>query len=178
MAGMFIALMWAGSENVVSEVSNSGGSAERTASVETTREIGEDASEADEKAVNSEPVALPDYEMLDESYAEGLRQIDVRTEANGEQQMRLIAEDLRAYTPRDGILLLDFNRENGPSEGTGFAMLFDSRAAAADPNLSYTEEEEEAIFEEDGGIRVVSFKEAEERDPNLVEEAEGLLANL
>jgi hypothetical protein len=116
--------------------------------------------------------------MLDESYAEGVRQIDVRTEANGEQQMRLIAEDLRAYTPRDGILLLDFNRENGPSEGTGFAMLFDSRAAAADPNLSYTEEEEEAIFEEDGGIRVVSFKEAEERDPNLMEQAEGLLANL
>ena len=178
MAGMFIALMWAGSENVVSEVSSSGGSAERTANVETTRETGEDTSEADEKAVNSEPVALPQYEMIDERYAEGLRQIDVRTEANGEQQMRLIAEDLRAYTPRDGILLLDFNRENGPSEGTGFAMLFDSRAAAADPNLSYTEEEEEAIFEEDGGIRVVSFKEAEERDPNLVEQAEGLLANL
>jgi hypothetical protein len=178
MAGMFIALMWAGTENVVSEVSSSGGSVERAAGIETTRETGEDTSEADEKAVNSEPVALPQYEMIDERYAEGLRQIDVRTEANGEQQMRLIAEDLRAYTPRDGILLLDFNRENGPSEGTGFAMLFDSRAAAADPNLSYTEEEEEAIFEEDGGIRVVSFKEAEERDPNLVEQAEGLLANL
>ncbi len=178
IAGMFIALMWAGTENVVSEVSSSGGSVERTAGIETTRETGEDTSEADEKAVNSEPVALPQYEMIDESYAEGLRQIDVRTEANGEQQMRLIAEDLRAYTPRDGILLLDFNRENGPSEGTGFAMLFDSRAAAADPDLSYTEEEEEAIFEEDGGIRVVSFKEAEERDPNLVEQAEGLLANL
>jgi hypothetical protein len=178
IAGMIIALTWAGSENVGSEVSSSSGSVERTASVETTREIGEDASEADEKAVNSEPVALPDYEILDESYAERLRQIEVQTEASGEQQMRLIAEDLRAYTPRDGILLLDFNRENGPSEGTGFAMLFDSRAAAADPSLSYTEEEEEAIFEEDGGIRVVSFKEAEERDPNLVEQAEGLLANL
>ncbi len=116
--------------------------------------------------------------MVDERNAEGLRQVDVMTEARGEQQMRLIAEDLRYYTPKDGILLLDFNRQNGPPEGTGFAMVFDSRAAAADPNLSYTEEEEESIFEEDGGIRVISFKESQERDPNLVEEAEGLLSSL
>ena len=178
MAGMFLALLWDGSENVASEVSNSRESVEQTAGGETAQETDEDTGDADEKAVRSEPVALPEYEMLDERYAEGLRQIDVQTEAKGEQQMRLIAEDLRSFTPSDGILLLDFNRENGPSTGTGFAMLFDSRAAAADPNLSYTEEEEEAIFEEDGGIRVVSFKESEQRDPNLVEEAEGLLSNL
>lgn len=151
---------------------------ERAVGSETTQETGEDAKRANEKAASPEPVALPGYEMLDERDAKGLRQIDVRTEANGDNQMRLIAEDLSSYAPRDGILLLDFNRENGPPEGTGFAMVFDSRAAAADRKLSYTEEEVEAIFEEDGGIRVVSFKESRERDPNLAKEAEGLLSNL
>ena len=191
MVGVFTTLLWEGGERVSSGASSSGGlesskaqggpstsAEERAVGGETTRETGEDTGKADEKAANPEPVVLPDYELVDEREAEGLRQIDVMTEARGEQQMRLIAEDLRSFAPRDGILLLDFNRQNGPPEGTGFAMVFDSRAAAADPNLSYTEEEEEAIFEEDGGIRVVSFKESEEGDPNLVEEVEGLLSNL
>lgn len=192
MVGVFTALLWNSREEISSGTSSSVGSdsskaqsggsfttaEERAVGDETTREDGEDTGRADEEPASPEPVALPNYEMLDGRDAEGLRQIDVRTEAKGEQQMRLIAEDLSSYAPRDGILLLDFNRENGPPEGTGFAMVFDSRAAAADPNLSYTEEEEEAIFEEDGGIRVVSFKESEERDPNLVEEVEGLLSNL
>ncbi len=187
MVGVFGTLLWEDGEEVSSGASSSGGPdsskaqggsstsvGETDLGGETTGETGEDAG----RAGSPEPVVLPDYEMVDEREAEGLRQIDVITEARGEQQMRLIAEDLRSYAPRDGILLLDFNRWNGPPEGTGFAMVFDSRAAAADPNLSYTEEEEEAIFEEDGGIRVVSFKESEERDPNLVEEAEGLLSIL
>ncbi len=187
MVGVFGALLWEGGEEVSSETGGSeesdsskvqSGSStsaeERAVGGETTQEAGEDTG----KAASPEPVTLPDYEMVDERNAEGLRQIEVMTEARGEQQMRLIAEDLRSYAPRDGILLLDFNRQNGPPNGTGFAMVFDSRLAAADPNLSYTEEEEEAIFEEDGGIRVVSFKESEERDPNLVEEVEGLLSNL
>lgn len=191
MVGVFTALLWNGREEVSSGTSSSVGSdsskaqsvgsttaGERAVGDETTREAGEDIGKADEEPASPEPVALPDYEMIYERDAEGLRQIDVRTEAKGEQQMRLIAQDLSSYAPRDGILLLDFNRENGPPEGTGFAMVFDSRAAVAAPNLSYTEEEEEAIFEEDGGIRVVSFKESEERDPNLVEEVEGLLSNL
>ena len=192
MVGVFTTVLWVGGEEVSSGTSNSGGSdsskaqsggssttaEERAVEGETTRESGEEAERADEEPASPEPVALPDYEMLDDRDAAGLRQIDVRTEAKGEQQMRLIAQDLSSYAPRDGILLLDFNRENGSPEGTGFAMIFDSRAAVADPNLSYTEEEEEAIFEEDGGIRVVSFKESEERDPNLVEEVEGLLSNL
>lgn len=191
MVGVFTTILWVGGEEVSSGTSSSVGSdsskaqsggsttaGERAVGDETTREAGEDIGRADEEPASPEPVALPDYEMLDERDAAGLRQIDVWTEAKGEQQMRLIAQDLSSYAPRDGILLLDFNRENGPPEGTGFAMIFDSRAAVADPNLSYTEEEEEAIFEEDGGIRVVSFKESEERDPNLVEEVEGLLSNL
>lgn len=192
MVGVFAALLWNGGEEISSGTSSSvesdnskaqsGGSSttaeERAVGGETTREAGEDTGKADEEPTSPEPVGLPNYELLTERDAEGLRQIDVRTEAKGEQQMRLIAEDLSSYAPRDGILLLDFNHENGPPEGTGFAMVFDSRAAAADPSLSYTEEEEEAIFEEDGGIRVVSFKESQERDPNLVEEAEGLLSNL
>jgi len=189
--GVFTALLWNGGEEISLGTSSSvesdnskaqSGSSttaeERAVGDETTREAGDDTGKADEEPASTEPVALPNYELLTERDAEGLRQIDVRTEAKGEQQMRLIAEDLSSYAPRDGILLLDFNRENGPPEGTGFAMVFDSRAAAADPTLSYTEEEEEAIFEEDGGIRVVSLKESEERDPNLVEEAEGLLSNL
>ena len=187
MVGVFSALLWEGGAEVSSGSSSPGGTdsskaqggsstsvRERDLGGETTREAGDEAG----KAASPEPVILPDYEMVDERNTEGLRQVDVMTEARGEQQMRLIAEDLRYYTPKDGILLLDFNRQNGPPEGTGFAMVFDSRAAAADPNLSYTEEEEESIFEEDGGIRVVSFKESQERDPNLVEEVEGLLSNL
>jgi hypothetical protein len=192
IVGVFTTLLRVGGEEVSSGASGPGGLGssktqsessytsveEKAVGGETTQGAGEDAGRADEKAASAEPVTLPDYEMLDERDAKGLRQIDVRTEAKGEQQMRLIAEDLRSYAPRDGILLLDFNRQNGPPEGTGFAMVFDSRAAAANPDLSYTEEEEESIFEEDGGIRVVSFKESRERDPNLVEEAEGLLSNL
>jgi len=60
-------------------------------------------------------------------------------------------------------------------EETGFALVFDSRLAATVPYLSYTEEEKEAIFEEEGGIRVVGYEEFKEENPNLVDELESLL---
>jgi hypothetical protein len=53
--------------------------------------------------------------------------------------------------------------------------VFDSRLAATAPYLSYTEEEKEAIFEEEGGIRVVGYEEFKEENPNLVDELESLL---
>ena len=120
---------------------------------------------------------VPPYAVLRERETEEVREILIKTGATREQQMRLVAEDLRTYAPKDGILLLEFRREaeNGALEETGFALVFDSRLAAAAPYLSYTKEEKEAIFEEEGGIRVVGYEEFKEENPNLVDELESLL---
>ena len=191
MVGVFTALLWEGGEEVSSVTGSSGGSEktgarsgppttveEKAMAGEMAPETGDAAGQEKEAAARPAPEELPYYEMLREREAEGLRQIDVKTQAREEEQMRLIAEDLRSYAPKDRVLLLEFDRDADATDGTGFAMVFDSRVAVADPSLSYTEEEEEAIFEEDGGIRVVSYKEPGEGDQNTVDEAENLLSNL
>ena len=117
----------------------------------------------------------PPYEVLRKRQADGIREIDIKTAATREKDMRPIAENLRAYTPKDGILLLEFlqGTESRDLEPTGFALVFDSREAAAAPYLTYTKEEEEAIFSEDDGIKVTSYEEFKEEHPDLVDKLGG-----
>jgi hypothetical protein len=119
----------------------------------------------------------PPYEVLRKRQAEEIREIDIKTTATREKDMRPIVENLRSYTPKDGILLLEFlqGTESRDLEPTGFALVFDSREAAAAPYLTYTEEEEEAIFSEDGGIKVTSYEEFKEEHPDLVDRLGGML---
>ncbi|MDQ4002052.1 MAG: hypothetical protein M3283_13890 [Actinomycetota bacterium] len=141
-----------------------------------TTEPEEPASDAGEGEVAGAQ-EVPSYAVLQERETEEVREILIKTGATREQQMRLVAEDLRPYAPKDGILLLEFRREaeNVALEETGFALVFDSRLAATAPYLSYTEEEKEATFEEEGGIRVVGYEEFKEENQNLVDELESLL---
>ena len=75
-------------------------------------------------------------------------EFDVETGATRESRMRRIAEDLRSYAPKDGIVLLKFRRETGIDalEETGFALVFYGGESAGAPYLSSSEEEKETIL--------------------------------
>lgn len=96
--------------------------------------------------------------------------------------MRLVASDLAAYRPGDGVLLVEFHeRTDGGTDGegreTGFALVFGSREAAMAPDLEYTEEEVDEIFEEDGGVRAVSYEEFSQENPALKADLERIGAS-
>ncbi len=119
---------------------------------------------------------VPAYAPLRESYADGVTEVVVQTEAMHEDEMRLVASDLASYRPGEGILLVEFREgTNGdPSAGreTGFALVYASREAALAPDLRYTEQEVDELFEEDGGIRAVSYRDLGEEDPSLKDDLE------
>lgn len=119
---------------------------------------------------------------LRESYADGITEVVVRTAASSEAEMRLVASDLAAYRPGDGVLLVEFHeRTDGGTDGegreTGFALVFGSREAAMAPDLEYTEEEVDEIFEEDGGVRAVSYEEFSQENPALKADLERIGAS-
>ncbi len=120
--------------------------------------------------------AVPSYAPLRESYADGVTEVVVESEARGEDEMRLVASDLASYHPGEGILLVEFREgTNGMASAgreTGFAMVFGSREAALAPDLRYTEAEVDEIFEEDGGMRAVSYRDLGEEDPSLKDDLE------
>jgi len=136
-------------------------------------EDGEDSAHSDSSQEQGEDPdgETPPYEVLRKMQADEIQEIDIKTAATREKDMRPIAENLRSYTPKDGILLLEFlqGTESRDLEPTGFALVFDSREAAAAPYLTYTEEEEEAIFSEDDGIKVTSYEEFKKEHPDLVD---------
>ncbi len=116
---------------------------------------------------------VPAYDApIRESYADGITEVVAETDATGEEEMRLVASHLASDYPGSGVLLIEFReRTNGAAHGakreTGFALVFESREAALAPYLRYTEEEVDEIFEEDGGIRAVSYEDLGEEDPSL-----------
>ena len=121
--------------------------------------------------------AVPAYDApLREAQADGVTEVVVGTETTDEDGMRLVASDLASYYPGDGVLLVEFREgANGDPEGgreSGFALVFGSREAALAPDLEYTEEEVEEIFEEDGGVRAVSYEEFGEENPALKDDLE------
>ena len=124
------------------------------------------------------PGAVPAYDApLRESRAGGVTEVVVGTEAKGEDEMRLVASDLASYyPPGDGVLLVEFREgvRGSASTGkeTGFALVFGSRKAASAPDLDYTEQEVDEIFEEDGGVRAVSYEEFGEENPALKDDLE------
>ncbi len=127
--------------------------------------------------------AVPAYDApLRESEADGVTEVVVGTEARGEDEMRLVASDLASdYPPGDGVLLVEF-REGanvGAAAGreTGFALVFGSKEAAMAPDLEYTEEEVDEIFEEDGGVRAVSYEEFSQENPALKDDLERIRAS-
>ena len=148
---------------------------------------GDAASSAEEATTPTQPAAagqeganasvaqgpVPAYDApLREAKADGVTEVVVETAARGEDGMRLVASDLASdYPPGDGVLLVEFregaNGDASAGRETGFALVFGSRKAALAPDLEYTPEEVEEIFEEDGGVRAVSYEEFGEENPAL-----------
>ncbi len=127
-------------------------------------------------AASAAPPAVPAYVPLRESHADGVTEVVVGTEVNREEGMRLVASDLASYYPDEGVLLVEFREgANGTASAgreSGFALVFGSREAALAPDLHYTPEEVDEIFEEDGGIRAVSYDDLGEEDPSLRDDLE------
>jgi len=127
----------------------------------------------------------PDYEVLEETAGTSVREVVVQTEARREEGLRLITEDLVEERPpsEDGVLLVEFRDEArvGEDSGrfglreTGFAVAFDSEEAALADDLPYEEEEAQEIFEEEDGIRAVSFADFGDDNPDLADDLEGAL---
>ena len=122
---------------------------------------------------------MPAYDApLRESEADGVTEVVVGTEATDEDEMRLVASDLASDYPGMGVLLVEFregaNGDASAGRETVFALVFGSREAALAPDLEYTEEEVDEIFEEDGGVRAVSYDDLEGEDPSLKDDLDRL----
>ena len=119
---------------------------------------------------------VPAYAPLREVDADGVTEVVVDSEATGEEEMRLVASDLAPDYLSGGVLLVGFREgaSGGASTGreTGFALVFGSREAAMAPDLKYTEEEVDEIFEEDGGVRAVSYEDFGRENPALKDDLE------
>ena len=119
---------------------------------------------------------VPAYAYLRESRADGVTEVVVGSEVTAEDEMRLVASDLASDYPGEGVLLVEFREgANGGASsgrGTGFAMVFGSREAALAPDLEYTPRQVDELFEEDGGIRAVSYEELGEENPSLQDDLE------
>ena len=130
-------------------------------------------SEADPSTARGE---VPAYASLRESRADGVTEVVVGSEVTGEDEMRLVASDLASYYPGEDVLLVEFREgtNGGASSGreTGFALVFGSRQAALAPDLEYTPQQVDELFEEDGGIRAVSYEEVGEENPALKDDLE------
>ena len=153
------------------------GDAAPSAEEETTpTQHAADGQEGANASVAQGPV--PPYDApLRESEADGVTEVVVGTEAKGEDEMRLVASDLASdHPPGDGVLLVEFregaNGDASAGRETGFALVFGSRKAAMAPDLEYTPEEVDEIFEEDGGVRAVSYEEFGEENPALKDDLE------
>lgn len=127
----------------------------------------------------------PKYEVLGTVDATGLRKMEVATPAKTEADMRLVAEELRdENVPEDGTFLIEFNKLRDPSVDTGFALVFDDKNAVLDAgggeisaryDESYDREEARRIMKKEGGIRVVSFEEFAEENPDIWEKTRHFL---
>lgn len=136
-------------------------------------------------SAEAQPAEAPDYEVIDESLGEDVRELVVSTGARGEEDLRLVTGDLAEElpAPEDGVLLVEFRDEpeTGEAAGryglreTGFALVFDSEEAALAEDLRYDEEEARRIIEEEDGIRVVSFADFGEENPDLLDALENIL---
>jgi hypothetical protein len=112
----------------------------------------------------------PNYEVLRRLDGPGMVALGVRTAETGEEGLRRIAEDVRESHPTRGVLLVDFYESPqaaADSEESGFALVFGSLDAALAPDLPYSEEQIEAIFAEEDGIRVVSYEGIRGSSPDL-----------
>ena len=129
--------------------------------------------EADPSSARGE---VPAYASLRESRADGVTEVVVGAEVTAEDEMRLVASDLASDYPGEGVLLVEFREgaNGGPSSGreTGFALVFGSREAAMAPDLEYTPQQVDELFEQDGGIRAVSYEELGEENPSLQDDLE------
>lgn len=124
----------------------------------------------------------PRYEILRTHDATMTRAVVVETPAKGEAGMRLIAEEIRdENTPKDGVLLVEYQEEKPPADSTGFALVFDDEEAVLGAGDSdrfgevYDEEEAGRIMDEEDGVRVVSFRAFAEENPSLWEKATSFL---
>jgi hypothetical protein len=136
-------------------------------------------------AAEAQPALTPDFEVLDESRGDHVRELVVATAARDEDEMRLVTEELseKRPAPDDGMLLVEFrdNPATGETAGryglreTGFALAFDSERAALADDLRYSPDEARGIMQEEGGIRVVSFRDFDEQNPDLADDLEGIL---
>lgn len=136
-------------------------------------------------AAEAQPAETPEYEVIEESLGEDVRELVVGTGARGEEELRLVAEDLAEElpVPEDGVLLVEFRDDPEADEDagrfglreTGFALVFDSEEAALAEDLRYDEEEARRIVEEEGGIRVVSFADFGEENPDLLDDLQSIL---
>jgi len=136
-------------------------------------------------AAEAQPTEARPFEVIDESTGDGVRELVVATGARGEEELRLVTEELaeEVPAPEDGVLLLEFRDVPESSEEagrfglreTGFALVFDSAEAALADDLPYEAEEVQQIVDEEGGIRVVSFADFGEENPDLADDLAGIL---
>ena len=132
------------------------------------------------KEVNAQPDGTPPpHEVLDVSDASGVREVVVSTPAKREAAMVVVAQELKEENvPEGGTLLVEYRGAKDPHSTTGFALVFDDKDAVLDAGATerfgevYDEEDAERIMEEEGGVRVVSFKEFAEDSPGVWERVE------
>lgn len=175
--GAFTALWWNSVEGETlwgagqeAGVRGTGGASDEVTTADANSK--EDTLENGVRREKNAPAETPAYETLRDTGAEGVRELVLSTDATDLDGMRRIAEELRYYAPQDGVLLLEFRQTAEPSTETGFALIFESREAALAPDLPYDREEAKNIVEEDGGIRVISYEEFREQNPELQDDLE------
>lgn len=127
----------------------------------------------------------PKHEVLGTLDATGLRKAEVATPATTEAGMRLVAEKLRDENlPDEGTLLIEFSKLRDPAVNTGFALVFDDKQAALDAGRGetsirygepYDREEARRILEDEDGMRVVSFEEFANENPDIWEKSRRFL---